>query len=217
MRHDNNAECEGGYEMPTLTSELEVLIATTVWLVRNDWNIEAISVAGGHGLPPVGYQKEEIRKAFNTESVTFDNKMFKHRGPDIIARSHEGIWKIECKGLGKGKASTHRTNFVRASDDDDPIRPINIDLGNVSWKLVSLDLEHDLALIDITPADEEDAPTGQLNGQGKQIMKVRSLTAEDKQALLDNVKNMIQNKSMDELYRISKSARLKKPINKGMN
>jgi hypothetical protein len=114
MRHDNNAECEGGYEMPTFTSELEVLIATTVWLVRNDWNIEAISVAGGHGLPPVGYQKEEIRKAFNAESAPFDRKIFKPRGPDIVAYSHEGIWKIECKGLGKGKASTHRTNFDRA-------------------------------------------------------------------------------------------------------
>jgi len=60
--------------MPTLTSELEVLIATTVWLVRNDWNIEAISVAGGRGLPPVDHQKEEIRKAFNGEGVPFDKK-----------------------------------------------------------------------------------------------------------------------------------------------
>jgi hypothetical protein len=114
MHHDNNAGFKGGHEMPALTSELEVLIATTVWLVRNDWNIEAISVAGGHGLPPVGSQKEEIRKVFNAESVPFDKRMFRHRGPDIVARSHEVIWKIECKGLGKGKASTQRANFDRA-------------------------------------------------------------------------------------------------------
>jgi len=100
--------------MLTLTSELEVLIATTVWLVRNGWNIEAISVAVGRELPPVDGQKEEIRKAFNVENMPFDKKVFKPRGPDIIARSPEGIWKIECKGLGKGAAQTHRTNFDRA-------------------------------------------------------------------------------------------------------
>jgi len=91
-----------------------VLIATTVWLLRHGWKVEAISVAGGRGLPLVDYQKEEIGKAFKAENVPFDERIFKHRGPDIVARSHEGIWKIECKGLGKGKSKTHRTNFDRA-------------------------------------------------------------------------------------------------------
>jgi hypothetical protein len=100
--------------MPTLTSELEVLIATSIWLIRNDWNVETISVAVGRDLPPVDCQKERIRKAFNSENMPFDERVFKPRGPDIIARSHEGIWKIECKGLGKGTAQTHRTNFDRA-------------------------------------------------------------------------------------------------------
>ena len=100
--------------MPILTSELEVLIATTTWLVRNGWDIETISVAQGSGLPTVDSQKEKIRKAFNTENKPFDKKMFKPRGPDIIARSHADIWKIECKGLGKGKSSTQRANFDRA-------------------------------------------------------------------------------------------------------
>jgi len=100
--------------MPILTSELEVLIAIIIWLARNGWNIEAISVAQGSGLPTVDSQKEEIRKAFNAENMPFDKKMFKPRGPDIIARSHADIWKIECKGLGIGKASTQRTNFDRA-------------------------------------------------------------------------------------------------------
>ena len=77
--------------MPTLTSEVEVLIATTVWLLRNRWNVEAISIARGSGLPPVDYQKEEIRKAFNAENVPFDGRILKPQGPDIVARSHEGI------------------------------------------------------------------------------------------------------------------------------
>ena len=100
--------------MLTLASELEVLIATTVWLLRDGWTVEAISVAGGCGLAHVDYQKEEVRKAFKAENVPFYDRLFKPRGPDIVARSHEGIWKIECKGLGKGKAQTHRNNFDRA-------------------------------------------------------------------------------------------------------
>jgi hypothetical protein len=121
--------------MPTLTSELEVLIATTVWLLRNKWNVEAISIARGSGLPPVEYQKEEIRKAFNAENVPFDGKIFKPQGPDIVARSDEGIWKIECKGSGKGKPQTQRNNFDRAvasvmSYFDAPLTRLGLALAN---------------------------------------------------------------------------------------
>jgi len=100
--------------MLTLSSELEVLIATVVWLSKNGWVIEAVSVAGGRGLLPIVHQKEEVIKALESESVRFDETLFKSRGPDIVARSCETIWKIECKGLGKGKRSTHKTNFDRA-------------------------------------------------------------------------------------------------------
>jgi hypothetical protein len=100
--------------MLTLASELEVLISTAVWLLRSGWNVEAISVARGYGLPSVEYQKQEIRKAFSDQNLLFNETIFKPQGPDIIASSHEGIWKIECKGLGKGKPQTHRNNFDRA-------------------------------------------------------------------------------------------------------
>ena len=100
--------------MLTLASELEVLTSTTLWLLRRGWNVEAISVARGYGLPPVAYQKQDIQKAFSDENVPFDDTIFKPRGPDIVASSREGIWKIECKGLGKGRPQTHRNNFDRA-------------------------------------------------------------------------------------------------------
>ena len=100
--------------MLTLASELEVLIGTALWLLRNGWRVETISIAKGRGLPPVNQQKEEIRKAFNADNAPFDEIMFRPEGPDIIASSHEGIWKIECKGLGGGRAQTHRNNFDRA-------------------------------------------------------------------------------------------------------
>lgn len=38
-------------------------------------------------------------------------------------------------------------------DDKDPVRPVGVDLGNVAWKLVSLDLETKTCLIEITAAD----------------------------------------------------------------
>jgi len=100
--------------MMTLSPELEVLIATLVWLVRNGWTIEAISVAAGYGLPSVDRQKNEIKKALIAENVSIDNIVLRAKGPDIIACSQEGVWKIECKGLGQGKAQTHRNNFDRA-------------------------------------------------------------------------------------------------------
>ena len=45
--------------MRILTSELEVLICTSLWLVKNGWSLEAISIARGHGLPPIGWQKKK--------------------------------------------------------------------------------------------------------------------------------------------------------------
>lgn len=100
--------------MPTLTSELDVLIATSLWLVRNGWSVESISIARGSGLPSVQQQKESISKAFKTDNVMFDEGVLRPVGPDIIASSYSGEWKIECKGLGQGRAQTHRNNFDRA-------------------------------------------------------------------------------------------------------
>ena len=100
--------------MLTATSELEVLAATLVWLVRNGWTIEAISIATGHGLQSIEHQKEEVRKTLRQENASLEQLVFKAKGPDIIARSEEGVWKIECKGMGGGKPQTHRNNFDRA-------------------------------------------------------------------------------------------------------
>lgn len=99
-------------------------------------------------------------------------------------------------------------------DDNDPVRIIDVDLGDVSWNLISIDTENDLALIEVTPAeysDEAAQPTGELDGEGQPVYAKRKLTDQEKQALLDNVKAKIQGKSIDDLYRISKCPRLKKP------
>ena len=97
-------------------------------------------------------------------------------------------------------------------DDNDPVRPISIDLGcNVSWTLISIDLEHDLALIDIAVEDRCQFPTGKVDENNEPIMDRRVATAKERQAFLDNAKSLIQDKSIDRLYEQSKSARLKKP------
>jgi hypothetical protein len=87
-------------------------------------------------------------------------------------------------------------------DDNDIIRPIELDLGNVSWQLLNLDLEHDLALIEVNPVKEiMDKTTG----------KMRPITEKERQDELNKVEKLIAGKSIDELYSISGSARLKKP------
>lgn len=98
----------------TLTSEFQVLKATIAWLHKNGWIIESISIAAGRGLAPIEQQKKQLMRELAVTNVPFHEAIYGRKGPDIIARSHEGIWKIECKGLGTGKPSTQRNNFDRA-------------------------------------------------------------------------------------------------------
>ena len=41
-------------------------------------------------------------------------RFYSGTGPDIEGLSKDEFWRIECKGLGAGKNSTHRNNFDRA-------------------------------------------------------------------------------------------------------
>jgi len=101
--------------MLELSSELDILIATTVWLHNHGWAIESISPATGSGSPPIDQQKERVRRELVTAHVPFDaSEVFKPKGPDIATYSNEETWKFECKGLGGGKPSTHKNSFDRA-------------------------------------------------------------------------------------------------------
>jgi hypothetical protein len=101
--------------MPTRVSELEVLIATSLWLYEHNWQIDSISIATGAGLPPIERQKEVVLQEFRSAHIPFAIKtLFNHRGPDIVARSDELVWKFECKGISLAKPQTHRNNFDRA-------------------------------------------------------------------------------------------------------
>lgn len=76
--------------------------------------------------------------------------------------------------------------------EDDPIRlPDDLNLGNVSWKLIDLDIENGLAEIEVTPAEQLDEDTGQVDGDGSPIYETRPTTEAEKQALLDNAKIIV--------------------------
>jgi len=100
-----------------------------------------------------------------------------------------------------------------SGDPNDPVRLINVDLGDVSWRLVSIDLENDLAEIEVQPAEKKSVlkPGGD-PGKDEDYIEVPT-TAQDKQQLLDNARQSVEGKTPDELYSLTKSARLIKSAN----
>ncbi len=93
-------------------SEIDVIIATAHWLHSNGWVLQIISVPKGEGIDHAT-DKERLKSKLLASNIPLPVR-FESKGPDIIASFNGGIWKIECKGLGKGKAATLRNNFDRA-------------------------------------------------------------------------------------------------------
>ena len=111
-----------------------------------------------------------------------------------------------------------------AGDNNDPVKLIDINLGNVSWRLMSLDLENDLAGIEITPSEIICIPTGVFRmvdtfdenenpiSLEREIHETRLATAQEKHDSLVYAKNAIESHTVDELYTMTNSARLVKPV-----
>ncbi len=83
--------------------------------------------------------------------------------------------------------------------ENDPIRPVEINLGNVSWTLIKLDLENEEMEIEVTPADRigisdtEDRPT----------------TPQEKAQFTDYAKDFsLERKTKQQLYTLSGSKKL---------
>jgi hypothetical protein len=91
--------------------EIDVLIATVIWLHSQGWTVEAISQARGEGIN-IYEDREKLRTKFSETQVPIPH-IFNSSGPDIIARKGSDLWKIECKGLGAGRPQTLRNNFDR--------------------------------------------------------------------------------------------------------
>ena len=101
-------------------------------------------------------------------------------------------------------------NIGVSGDSDEPIKLININLGNVSWKLMSIDLENDEAEIEVTPSENFTKDTGQVDGEGKPIYQQTTATSLDKQRFLDEARAKVEGKTSDQLYTETGSPRLKK-------
>lgn len=106
-------------------------------------------------------------------------------------------------------------------DNKDPIRPVDIDLGNVSWTMVDVDLENEVMIIEVKPSDTISEPD--LNALGKQKINPdtgkllwisRLATEEEKTGFLQDAQRLIEMHTKGELYEMSRCSRLKRPFKK---
>lgn len=97
--------------------------------------------------------------------------------------------------------------------DDDPIRLINIDLGNVSWELVHLNLDAEEMEIEVTPSEDIAVDTGEIDIEGEPIWKNRKATDEERLQFIENARSLsLERMSKEALYTLSKSPRLRNPF-----
>lgn len=93
-------------------------------------------------------------------------------------------------------------------DNNDPVKPININLGNVSWRLVTIDLENDLAEIEVSPGENISILKDGGNPDNPEDWTSRPATAQEKQGFLNYARDVIEGHTKEELYAISGSRRL---------
>lgn len=86
--------------------EIQVIIGVAKWLRSQGWTVDTVSVPHGQGLDTQTH-KNQIKSIF--PEVRFSSK-----GPDILARRGDELWRIESKGLGNIAAPTLKNNFDRA-------------------------------------------------------------------------------------------------------
>ena len=99
---------------------------------------------------------------------------------------------------------------TKTGSENDPIRLIDIDLGNVSWSLVELNLENEYMAIEVIPSETVAEDTGELDEHGLPIWINRPATAEEKRAFLEHARNYsLERMNKEALYALSKSPRLK--------
>lgn len=95
-------------------------------------------------------------------------------------------------------------------DPNDPVMLININLGNVSWRLVTIDLENDLAEIEVSPGETVSQLKDGGNPNNPNDWQPRPTTEQEKQDFLAYAKSLVESHTKDELYTISRSGRLTK-------
>lgn len=97
-----------------------------------------------------------------------------------------------------------------AGDNNDPVKLVGVDLGNVSWRLVTIDLENDLAEIEVKPGERINILKDGGNPDNPEDWISRVATRQEKQGFLDYARNQVESHTADELYTMSKAKRLVK-------
>lgn len=104
-------------------------------------------------------------------------------------------------------------------DNNDPIRPIDILRGvNVSWTVVNVDLENEVMVVEVEPAenvgepDQDDQGNPKLYENGTPMTRARQTTDQEKVGFLRQAQALLMNKTKDELYAMSGNPRLKRPF-----
>lgn len=101
-------------------------------------------------------------------------------------------------------------------DDKDPVRPVNLNLGGIAWRLVSIDLENDLMEVEAEAPEQISEPMLDAEGNpvledGKPKFSSRPTTLAEKQQILANAQSILGSKTIDEVYSLTKDKRLVKP------
>lgn len=98
-------------------------------------------------------------------------------------------------------------------ESDDPIRPVNVILGNVSWTMINLDIDNEEMEIEITPSDKYVYDTGAVDGQGDPVLSRRKATVQDKAVALEYARDLsLERKTKAQLYTLSGSKKLINPF-----
>lgn len=121
---------------------------------------------------------------------------------------------IPLTGTVLAEGSVHGAGDLMG-DENDPIRPIDIDLGNVSWIMVDVDLENEVMIIEVEPEDTIGEPTGETDlGTGEPIYRRRITSEQEKAAFLQHAQKLIETHTKGELYQMSGCSRLNRPLRK---
>lgn len=91
--------------------EIDVLIATVVFLRERGVMCYKISVARGKGIDKSAAEASAWAALGDNIQHIYS---FSAAGADLIGISATEWWKVECKGSGTGKSQTQRNNFDRA-------------------------------------------------------------------------------------------------------
>ena len=103
-------------------------------------------------------------------------------------------------------------NGLLKGSPDDPIRLIDINLGHVSWTMVDVDTENEVMVIEVSPEETVSEDTGEVDHNGDNIFSIRQATKEEKEGFLLYARQLVEGKTKTELYEISKSPKLKRPL-----